>query len=56
MLIIKRNGEAVAFDANKIIKAITKAFIEVDGAIFENDTMTDIACEIGKRLIIVKLL
>ncbi len=50
MLIIKRNGEAVAFDANKIIKAITKAFIEVDGTIFENDTMTDIACEIGKKV------
>ena len=50
MLIIKRNGDAVAFDANKIIKAITKAFIEVDGAIFENDTMTDIACEIGKKV------
>ena len=50
MLIIKRNGDAVAFDANKIIKAITKAFIEVDGTIFENDTMTDIACEIGKKV------
>jgi hypothetical protein len=29
--IIKRNGTIVLFDKNKIINAINKAFIEVDG-------------------------
>ena len=50
MIIIKRDGSAVAFDANKIINAINKAFIEVDGKVYENDTATDIALEIGKRI------
>ena len=31
MIIIKRNGEVVPFDKDKIIAAINKAFIEVDG-------------------------
>ena len=31
MVIIKRDGTAVSFDANKIINAINKAFVEVDG-------------------------
>ena len=48
MIIIKRDGNAVSFDANKIINAINKAFIEVDGKVYENDTATDIAVEIGK--------
>ena len=50
MIIIKRDGSAVSFDANKIINAINKAFIEVDGKVYENDTATDIALEIGKRI------
>ena len=48
MSVIKRNGEIVSFDANKIIAAINKAFVEVDGRLYENDTATDIALEIGK--------
>ena len=48
MVIIKRDGNAVSFNANKIINAINKAFIEVDGKLYENDTATDIAYEIGK--------
>ena len=50
MVIIKRDGSTVSFDANKIINAINKAFIEVDGKVYENDTATDIALEIGKRV------
>ena len=50
MVIIKRDGSTVSFDANKIINAINKAFIEVDGKVYENDTATDIALEIGKRI------
>ena len=31
MSVIKRDGSTVSFDASKIINAINKAFIEVDG-------------------------
>ena len=31
MRVIKRTGESVKFDKNKIIEAVQKAFIEVDG-------------------------
>ena len=47
MLVIKRDGSEVPFDCNKIITAINKAFKEVDGKVYENDTATDIALEIG---------
>ena len=50
MVIIKRDGSAVSFDANKIVNAINKAFKEVDGKIYENDTATDIALEIGNKI------
>ena len=50
MVIIKRDGEAVSFNASKIINAINKAFIEVDGRVYENDTATDIAYEIGRKV------
>ena len=43
MIIIKRDGNAVSFDANKIINAINKHFIEVDGKLYETDTANDIA-------------
>lgn len=46
MYIIKRDGTVVLFDKNKIINAINKAFIEVDGQLYENDTTTDIANDI----------
>lgn len=51
MSVIKRDGSAVSFDASKIINAINKAFIEVDGQLYENDTATDIALEIGKVIL-----
>ncbi len=44
--IIKRDGSRVPFDKEKIIQAITRAFIEVDGIIYEEDTAKDIAEEI----------
>ncbi len=46
MYIIKRDGTVVLFDKNKIINAINKAFIEVDGQLYENDTAIDIANDI----------
>ncbi len=51
MSVIKRDGTIVSFDANKVIAAINKAFVEVDGILYENDTATDIALEIGKRIL-----
>ena len=46
MLIVKRDGTQVQFDKDKIINAINKAFIEVDGKLYETDTAYDIAVEI----------
>ena len=46
MLIVKRDGTQVQFDRDKIISAINKAFIEVDGKLYETDTAYDIAVEI----------
>ena len=46
MYIIKRNGQQVQFDKQKIIDAINKAFIDVDGQLYEDDTAKDIADEI----------
>ena len=42
----KRNGILVPFDKERIVNAINKAFIEVDGALYEDDTANDIADEI----------
>ena len=50
MVIIKRDGTSTSFDANKIVNAINKAFTEVDGKIYENDTATDIAVDIGRKV------
>ena len=41
--VIKRNGDTVPFDKEKIISAINKAFIEVDGQLYEDETASDIA-------------
>ena len=46
--ILKRDGSLVPFNKNKIIVAINKAFLEVDGTLYETDTATDIANEIGE--------
>ena len=50
MFVIKRDGSTVPFDCSKIVNAINKAFKEVDGQVYENDTATDIALEIGHLL------
>ena len=42
----KRNGVLVPFDRDRIVNAINKAFIEVDGTLYEEDTANDIADEI----------
>ena len=46
MKIQKRDGTYVDFDKTKIINAINKAFIEVDGQLYEDDTARDIANDI----------
>ena len=43
MFIIKRDGTKVPFDKDKIINAINKAFMEVDGELYEDETAEDIA-------------
>ena len=48
--IIKRNGNIVPFDRDKIVQAINKAFIEVDGQLYENDTAQDIANDIERKI------
>lgn len=50
MTVEKRDGSFVPYNSDKIINAIEKAFIEVDGKIYEHDTANDIAYEIGKEL------
>lgn len=50
MDVIKRNGVQVPFDKTKIVEAILKAFLEVDGQIYETDTAIDIANDIEKKL------
>lgn len=50
MNIIKRDDSIVAFDKNKIINAVNKAFFEVDGVLYETDTAKDIASDIEKKL------
>ena len=44
--VIKRNGTVVPFDKDRIIVAINKAFLDVDGTLYETDTAYDIADDI----------
>ena len=44
--IVKRDGTRNPFNKNKIIVAINKAFLEVDGTLYETDTAKDIADDI----------
>ena len=50
MYVIKRDGTQVPFNHEKIINAIDRAFIEVDGQLYENDTSFEIALEIAKTV------
>lgn len=51
MQVIKRDGSLAPFDVNKIVDAINKAFLEVDGQLYETDTANDIALEIGLKIL-----
>lgn len=42
----KRNGDIVPFDKQRVITSINKAFIAVDGRLYEEDTANDIADEV----------
>ena len=44
--VIKRDGTVANFNADKIINAINKAFIEVDGTLYETETSESIAEDI----------
>ena len=44
--VAKRDKTIVPFDKQKIISAINKALLEVDGTLYETDTASDIAAEI----------
>ena len=46
MFVIKRDGSKVIYDPNKVISAVNKAFLDVDGLLYETDTAEDIADEI----------
>ncbi len=43
MYVIKRDGTRALFDPNKIVNAINKAMISVDGSLYETDTAEEIA-------------
>lgn len=51
IFIIKRDGSEIEFNKNKIITAINKAFLEVDGKLYETDTAIDIAEDIYNCLV-----
>ena len=51
MYVIKRDGTKVTYDKNKIINAINKALIEIDGRIKETDFSKKIANRITKKII-----
>ena len=49
MYVIKRDGTRALFDPNKIVNAINKAMISVDGSLYETDTAEEIAELIAQR-------
>lgn len=51
MYVLKRDGTQVLFNKEKIINAINKAFLEVDGILYETDTAKDIAEDIERLTI-----
>jgi transcriptional regulator NrdR family protein len=50
MYVFKRDGTRVLFDPNKIVRAINKAMISVDGALYESDTAEEIANLIASKV------
>lgn len=51
MYVLKRDGTQVLFNKEKIINAINKAFLDVDGMLYETDTAKDIAEDIERLTI-----
>ena len=49
-LIIKRDGSLTNFDKQRIINAINKAFIEVDGSVFNEEIAQEIADDIEEMV------
>ena len=49
MYVIKRDGTRVLFDPNKIVTAINKAMLSVDGSLYETETAEEIADLVGSR-------
>ncbi|MDD4804490.1 MAG: anaerobic ribonucleoside-triphosphate reductase [Candidatus Pacebacteria bacterium] len=49
MYVIKRDGTRVLFNPNKIVNAINKAMISVDGSLYETETAEEIANIIGRH-------
>ena len=49
MYVIKRDGTRVLFDTGKIVNAINKAMIQVDGGLYETDTAEEIAVVIASE-------
>ena len=49
MYVIKRDGTRVLFDTSKIVNAINKAMIQVDGGLYETDTAEEIAVVIASE-------
>ena len=49
MYVIKRDGTRVLFDINKIVNAINKAMIHVDGSLYETETAEEIASIIASE-------
>ena len=47
MRVIKRDGTSVLFNIQKIVDAINKAMISVDGCLYDTDTAEEIASEIA---------
>ncbi len=47
----KRDNSLVEFDKLKIVNAINKAFLDVDGTLYETDTAQDIATDIEKDIL-----
>lgn len=62
LFIRKRDGGKEKFNSKKIINAINKAFIEVDGELYETDTSKeiaediehDLACKLKKNIVCVE--
>ena len=47
-MVIKRNGTKVPYEKEKVYSALTKAFIEVDGQIYEDETINEIVDTVTK--------